>query len=80
MAWRRKERLDPNSLEDRYRVVARLVERQGFDPHGLIVIEVDGGLLVRGVRATGRRGIPLVVSATIAAEDLLAEMDPAHSS
>jgi hypothetical protein len=78
MVWRRKQQLNPDSLEDRYRVVARLVERQGFEPRGLIVIEVDGGFVVRGVRATGRRGIPLVVSATIAAEDLLAEMDLAQ--
>lgn len=74
MAWGWKRRGDPDSFEDRYRAVARLIERRGFEAHGLTVIEVDGGFVVRGLRGAGRRYAD-VTSDTISAEELLAEVE-----
>ena len=74
MAWGWKRRGDPDSFEDRYRAVARLIERRGFGAQGLTVIEVDGGFVVRGLRAAGRRYAD-VTSDTISAEELLAEVE-----
>lgn len=74
MAWGWKRRGDPDSFEDRYRAVARLIERRGFEAQGLTVIEVDGGFVVRGLRAVGRRYAD-VTSDTISAEELLAEVE-----
>ena len=76
MAWGRKKRGgDPNSLEDRYRALVRLVERRGFAPQGLTVIEVDGGFVVRGVCTSRRKGGASVTSETIVADELLAEVE-----
>lgn len=76
MIWGRKRRGgNPNSLEDRYRALVRLVERRGFEPHGLSLIEVDGGFFVRGVCNTGRKGGTLVTSEMISADELLAEIE-----
>ena len=79
MAWGRKKRGgNPRSVEDRYRALARLVTERGFAPQGLVLIEIDGGFLVRGVRDTGGRGGVLVASDTIAAEELLAAVEDLH--
>ena len=72
--WGRKRRGDPNSVEDRYRAVARLALRRGFDPQGLTVIEVDGGFVVRGLRDLKNRTIG-VGNDTISAEEILAELE-----
>ena len=69
-----KRRGDPDSIEDRYRAAARLIARRGFEPHGLTMIEVDGGFVVRGLRTAGRRYAD-VTSDTISAEELLAEIE-----
>lgn len=74
MAWGWKKRGDPQSIEDRYRAVVRLVTRRGFEPQGLILIEVDGGFVVRGLRATGHRSVGLG-SDTISVEELLTEVE-----
>jgi hypothetical protein len=74
MAWGWKRHGNPDSFEDRYRAVARLIARRGFEPQGLTVIEVDGGFVVRGLRTIGRRYAD-VTSDTISAEELLAEVD-----
>ena len=73
-----KRRGTANSIEDRSRALARLVARRGFDPRGLTLVEVDGGFLVRGLRVEGRGG-PVVISETIAAEELLAEVEELRS-
>ena len=74
MAWGRKRRGDPSSVEDRYRAVIRLVTRRGFEPQGLMLMEVDGGFIVRGLRNAGHRNTNLV-SDTISVEELLAEVE-----
>ena len=74
MVWGWWRRGDPNSVEDHYRAVGRLIERRGFDPRGLTLIEVDGGFVVRGLRRVGKHHVG-VASDTIAAEELLAELE-----
>lgn len=74
MPWGRKRRGDPNSVEDRYRAVVRLLLRRGFEPQGLTLIEVDGDFIVRGLRAIDRRTIT-VSSDTITVDDVLIELD-----
>ncbi len=74
MAWGRKRRGDPSSVEDRYRAVVRLLLRRGFEPQGLTLIEVDGGFVVRGLRAIERRTIQMS-SDTITADEMLVELD-----
>jgi hypothetical protein len=74
MAWGWKKRGDPNSVEDRYRAVVRLLTRRGFEPQGLTLIEVDGGFVVRGLRTSGYRNVT-VASETISAEELLTELE-----
>lgn len=72
--WGRKRRGDPNSVEDRYRAVVRLLLRRGFEPQGLTLIEVDGGFVVRGLRDRKNHSIG-VSSDTISAEEILIELD-----
>lgn len=72
--WGRKRRGDPNSVEDRYRAVARLALRRGFEPQGLTLIEVDGGFVVRGLRDLKDRTVG-VGNDTISADDILAELE-----
>ncbi len=72
--WGRKRRGDPNSVEDRYRAVVRLVMRRGFEPQGLTLIEVDGGFVVRGLRDL-KNHTTGVSSDTISAEEVLTELD-----
>lgn len=74
MAWGRKKRGDPSSVEDRYRAVVRLLLRRGFEPQGLTLIEVDGGFIVRGLCAIERRTVQMS-SATITADEVLVELD-----
>lgn len=74
MAWGRKRRGDPSSVEDRYRAVVRLLLRRGFAPQGLTLIEVDGGFVVRGLRAVEYRTVQMS-SATITADELSVELD-----
>ena len=74
MAWGWKRRGDPNSVEDRYRAVIRLVTRRGFEPQGLVLIEVDGGFVVRGLRGSGHRNFG-IASDTISVEELQAEVE-----
>lgn len=74
MPWGRKRRGDPDSVEDRYRAVVRLLLRRGFEPQGLTLIEVDGDFIVRGLRAIDRRTIT-VSSDTITVDDVLIELD-----
>jgi len=74
MGWGRKRRGDPSSVEDRYRAVVRLLLRRGFEPQGLTLIEVDGGFVVRGLRAIEHRTIQMS-SATITADEVLVELD-----
>lgn len=72
--WGRKRRGDPNSVEDRYRAVVRLLLRRGFEPQGLTLVEVDGGFIVRGLRDRKNHGIG-VSNDMISAEELLAEIE-----
>lgn len=74
MPWGRKWRGDRGSVEDRYRAVVRLLLRRGFEPQGLTLIEVDGGFIVRGLRAIERRTIAMS-SDTISADEVLAEVE-----
>jgi len=74
MAWGRKRRGDPSSVEDRYRAVVRLLLRRGFEPQGLTLIEVDGGFVVRGLRAIEQRTIQMS-SDTITADEVLVELE-----
>jgi hypothetical protein len=74
MAWGRKRRGDPSSVEDRYRAVVRLLLRRGFEPQGLTLIEVDGGFVVRGLRAIEQRTIQMS-SDTITVDEVLVELD-----
>ena len=74
MAWGRKRRGDPDSTEDRYRAVVRLLLRRGFEPQGLTLIEVDGGFVVRGLRAIEYRTVQMS-SDIITADELLAELE-----
>jgi hypothetical protein len=73
MRWGKKRGGNPDSLEDRYRALARLIERRGFEPRGLMLIEVDGGYVIRGIRGRGRT--TGVASDTIALDELLAEIE-----
>ena len=73
MRWGKKRGGNPDSLEDRYRALARLIERRGFEARGLLVIEVDGGYVIRGLRANSRD--TAVASDTIAMDELLAEIE-----
>ncbi len=73
MIWGRKRHGDPESVEDRYRAVVRLVLRRGFAPQGLTLVEVDGGFVVRGLRTAHRSLAP--ASETISVEELLAELE-----
>jgi hypothetical protein len=72
--WGRKRRGDPDSVEDRYRAVVRLLLRRGFDPQGLTLIEVDGGFVVRGLRDLNSHST-VVSNDTISAEEVLAELE-----
>lgn len=75
MPWRRRPDLNRDALETRFRALARLIERKGFRPDGLVVIEVEGAYVIRGMRphASGER--PSIGSVTIAAADLAAEIE-----
>lgn len=75
MRWGKKRGGDPESLEDRYRALARLVERRGFDQQGLMLIEVEGGFVVRGLRRDRHRGGGAIASDTIAQDELLDEIE-----
>ena len=74
MRWGKKRGGDPHALEDRYRALARLIERRGFASQGLVLIEVDGGFVVRCLRAKSKGG-PVVVSESIAVDELLTEIE-----
>ena len=52
----------------------RLLLRRGFESQGLTLIEVDGGFVVRGLRAIERRTIQMS-SDTITADEMLVELD-----
>ena len=73
MRWGKKRGGNPDSLEDRYRTLGRLIEQRGFASQGLMTIEVEGGYVIRGLRADGRE--LLVTSDTIALDELLAELE-----
>lgn len=75
MRWRRRPAVDRDSLETRFRALARLVERQGFRASGLVAIEVDGAYVVRGMRQHGDSPSLSMSSVTIAAKDLRAEIE-----
>ncbi len=72
--WGRKRRGDPDSVEDRYRAVVRLIVRRSFDSRGLTLIEVDGGFVVRGLRDLNNHSTA-VSNDTISAEEVLAELE-----
>ncbi len=73
MRWGKRRGGNPDSLEDRYRALARLIQRRGFEPRGLMLVEVDGGYVIRGIRGSGRT--TGVGSDTIALDELLAEIE-----
>lgn len=75
MPWRRRPDLDRDALETRFRALARLLERKGFRPEGLVVIEVEGAYVIRGMRHQASNETPSISSETIAAHDLAAEID-----
>ncbi len=52
----------------------RLLLRRGFESQGLTLIEVDGGFVVRGLRAVEHRTIQMS-SDTITADEVLVELD-----
>lgn len=75
MSWQRRPDRDRGALETRFRALARLIERKGFRPDGLVVIEVEGAYVIRGMRPRASSETPTISSETIAAADLAAEID-----
>lgn len=75
MRWARKRGMDPESLEARFRALARLIERRGFRARGLVTIEADGDFIVRGMRQIAD-GEPVGMSnETISKGEVLMEID-----